>query len=145
MIFQGGSGPPVPPSGSALVSSLVPPNVGNISHYNLRNETNLQTIPARSQQYYNSFLPSTTRIWNSLPDDTKNSPSFESFKHKLNINITKPPPYYFSGSLYHARIRLNCSLRYHLSRKTSLLILYVNAVRLKILHIFSYTAISLDN
>ena len=103
------------------LSSLVPPTVGNISQYNLRNETNLQTVPARSQQYYNSFLPSTTRIWNSLPDDTKNSPSVESFKHKLNSNITKPPPYYFSGSrlgqIYHARIRLNCSLRYHLFQK----------------------------
>ena len=121
------------------LSSLVPPTVGNISQYNLRNETNLQTVPASSQQYYNSFLPSTTRIWNSLPDDTKNSPSVESFRHKLNSNITKPPPYYFSGSrlgqIYHARIRLNCSL----------IILYVNAVRLKILHIFSYTAISMDN
>ena len=88
---------------------------------NLRNETNLQTLQARSQQYYNSFLPSTTRIWNSLPDDTKNSPSVESFKHKLNNNITKPPPYYFSGSrlgqIYHARIRLNCLLRYHLFQK----------------------------
>ena len=102
------------------LSSLVPPTVGNISQYNLRNETNLQTIPARSQQYYYSFLPSTTRIWNSLPDDTKNSPSAESFKHKLN-NTTKSPPYYFSGSrlgqIYHARIRLNCSLRYHLFQK----------------------------
>ena len=63
------------------LSSPVPPTVGNISQYNLRNETNLQTIPARSQQYYNSFLPSTTRIWNSLSDDTKNSQSVESFKH----------------------------------------------------------------
>ena len=92
-----------------------------LSQYKLCNETNLQTIPAISQQYYNSFLPSTTRIWNSLTDDTKNSPSVESFKHKLNNNITKPPPYYFSGSrlgqIYHARIRLNCSLRYHLFQK----------------------------
>ena len=103
------------------ISSLVPPTVGNISQYNLRNKRNLQTVPARSQQYYNSFLLSTTRIWNSLSDDTKNSPSVESFKHKLNSNITKPPPYYFSGSqlgqIYHARIRLNCSLRYHLFQK----------------------------
>ena len=81
-------------------------------------ETNLQTIPARSQPYYKSFLPSTTRIWKTLPDDTKNSPSVESFKHKLNNNITKPPRNYFSGSrlgqIYHPRIQLNCSLRYHL-------------------------------
>ena len=103
------------------LSSLVPPTVGNISQYNFRNETNLQTIPAISQQYYNSFLPSTTRIWNSLPDNTKNSPSVESFKHKLISSITKPPPYYFSGprlgQIYHAGMRLNCALRYHLFQK----------------------------
>ena len=80
------------------LSSLVPPTVGNISQYNLCNETKFQTISARSQQYYNSFLPSTTRIWDSLPDDTKSSPSVESFKQKLNNNITRPPPYYFAGS-----------------------------------------------
>ena len=129
-----------------LSSSLVPPTVGNISQYNLRNETNLQTIPARSKQYYYSCLPSTTRIWNSLPDNTKNSPSVESFKHELNNNITKPPPYYFSGSrlgqIYHDRIPLKCSLRYQLFQKMSLIILCVNAVRLKIHHTFSYTAIS---
>ena len=123
------------------LSSLVPPTVGNISQYNLRNETNLQTIPARSQQYYNSFLPSTTRIRNSLPDDTKSSPSVESFKQKLKNNITRPPPYYFSGSrlgqIYHPRKRLNCSLRHHLYQKISLIILCMNEVRLKILHTFS--------
>ena len=103
------------------ITSLVPPTVGNISQYNLRNETNFQTIPARSQQYYNSFIPSTTHIWNSLPDDTEYFPSVESFKHTLNNNITKPPPYYFSGSrlgqIYHVHIQLNCSLRYHLFQK----------------------------
>ena len=108
-----------------MINSLAPEylssTVYNISQYNVLNETYLQTIPARSQQYYNTFLPSTTRIWNSLPNDTKNSPSVGSFKHKLSNNITKPPPYYFSGSrlgqIYHASIRLNCSLRYHLFKK----------------------------
>ena len=127
-----------------MIYSLAPEylssTVDNISQYNVLNETNLQTIPARSQQYYNTFLPSTTRIWNSLPNDTKNSPSVESFKHKLSNNITRPSPYYVSGSrlgqIYHASIRLNCSLRYHLSRKISLIILCVNAVRLKILQTF---------
>ena len=131
------------------LSSLVPPTVGNISHYNLRNETNLQIVTARSQQYYNSFLPSTTRIWNSLPGDTRNSPSVESFKHKLNSNITKPPPYYFSGSrlgqIYHARIRLNCSLRCHLFQKNIIDNPVCKCGEIEILHMFSYTAVSMDN
>ena len=127
-----------------MIYSLAPEylssTVDNISEYNVLNETNLQTIPARSQQYYNTFLPSTTRIWNSLPNDTKNSPSVESFKHKLSNNITKPSPYYFSGSrlgqIYHASIRLNCSLRYHLFKKNIIDNPVCDAVRLKILQTF---------
>ena len=37
------------------LSSLVLPTVGKISQYNLRNETNLQTIPGRSQQSSTHF------------------------------------------------------------------------------------------
>ena len=127
------------------LSSLVPPTVGNISQYNLRNETNLQTIPARSQQYYISFFPSTTYIWNSLPDDTTNSPSVESFKHKLKTTTLL---------LFWLTIRTNILCPHTIElltevssfpEKTPLIILCVNAVRLKILHTFSYTAISTDN
>ena len=130
------------------LSSLLPPTVCNISQYNLCNETNLQTFPARSQQYYNSFLPSTTRIWNSLPDDTKNSPSVESFKHKLNNNITKPLPYLFSGSrlgqICHASIRSNCSLRYHLLQKNNIDNPVCECDEIENTSHFSYTAISTD-
>ena len=46
-------------------SSLEPPTVCS-TRYRLRNESDLQTIPAKSQ-YYHSFLPSVTRAWNRLP------------------------------------------------------------------------------
>ena len=49
------------------LSSLVPTLVQNVSHYNLRNADNLQTVPSRTTQYCNSFLPSVVRDWNSLP------------------------------------------------------------------------------
>ena len=39
------------------LSSLVPPTVGSTVRYNLGNESDLQTVPAKSQQYFNSFLP----------------------------------------------------------------------------------------
>ena len=45
------------------LSSLVPPTVGSAVRYPLRNESNLQTVPAKSKQYYESFLPSTTRLY----------------------------------------------------------------------------------
>ena len=48
------------------LSNLLPPTVSNLSCYNLRNSNDLQTVDARTSQYYHSFLPSTTRDWNLL-------------------------------------------------------------------------------
>ena len=50
----------------SYLSNLIPQTVNNISHYNLRNSDNIQSIHARTSQYANSFLPSTVRSWNSL-------------------------------------------------------------------------------
>ena len=66
------------------LSSLLPPTVGNISQYNLRNETNLQMIPARFQQYYNFSLQ--PRVFGTA--DTKNSHRL----NPLNINSTTTLP-----------------------------------------------------
>ena len=66
------------------LSSLVPETVSNISHYSLRNSNDLLTIAARSSQYYHSFLLSTTRDWNSLSIEAKQSDSVNSFKRFLN-------------------------------------------------------------
>ena len=46
--------------------TLIPPLVGQTSRYNLRNANDLQTIDARTTLYFNSFLSSTVRDWNSL-------------------------------------------------------------------------------
>ena len=104
------------------LSSLLPPTVGSTVRYPLRNQSNLQTVPARSEQYFNSFLPSTTRSWNRLSEDQKNSQSLAVFKAKLNTNINRPPAHYYSGSrlgqIHHARLRLKCSsLQQHLHHK----------------------------
>ena len=79
------------------LSTVAPQTVGSTTRYKLRNESDLQTIPAKSQQYYHSFLPSVTRAWNILPKETKTSPNFTTFKHKLNKDIKKPPQYYYCG------------------------------------------------
>ena len=102
--------------------SLVPENVGNNSAYNLRIARNLNTIQARSQLYYKSFLPSVTRDWNGLSEGIRNSPSLSSFKHQLNVNLAKSPILFFDGKrlgqIYHARLRMRCSsLNAHLFSK----------------------------
>ena len=104
------------------LTSLVPATVGSTSSYPLRNASNLQTIHANSQVYYNSFLPSVVHDWNELPEQTRNSPSLNSFKKSINVNISTPPRYYNTGKrlgqIYHARLRTSCSsLRQHLFSK----------------------------
>ena len=51
----------------SFLSSLVPQPVHAASSYNLRNSNYIQNIPARSNYYHNSFLPSTVRELNNLP------------------------------------------------------------------------------
>ncbi|MCG8046167.1 MAG: reverse transcriptase domain-containing protein [Candidatus Thiodiazotropha endolucinida] len=102
--------------------SLVPPTIGSTSSYPLRNANNLRILHTHSQLYYNSFLPSAVREWNDLPEPTRNSPSLNIFKSRINSNITLPPSYYSTGKrigqIYHARLRTKCSsLRQHLFSK----------------------------
>ena len=101
---------------------LVPPIIQETTNYNLRNASEIQTLHASTNLYYNSFFPSMIRAWNSLPEDTKQSPSISSFKFRLNRDINKPPKYYNTGTrmvqILHTRIRLECSsLNAHLYRK----------------------------
>ena len=105
------------------LSSLVPPTIGDTTNYPLRNSSNLLTVHASSQLYYNSFLPSVIREWNELPEDIRNLPSIATFKRKLNSDVTKIPSFYFDGvrlgQIYHARLRTSCSsLNQHLFLKT---------------------------
>ena len=78
--------------------SLIPLYVNRVSSYNLRNSNNIQTIPARTNLYYNSFLLSVVREWNNLPLDVRNSDSLNSFKKRLNDRDRYIPKYYYSGN-----------------------------------------------
>ena len=78
--------------------SLIPPTVDTKSSYNLRNAHNIRTIHSRTTQYFNSFLLSTIREWNTLPLDVRNCDSIISFKRKLNSDINVVPKYFLHGS-----------------------------------------------
>ena len=96
------------------LSSLVPSTVSNISRYNLRNSNNLQTIYARTTLYYNSFLPSTIRAWNEVPEQVKQSDSVNAFRRFLNKEKSHIPKHFYVGKrkapILHTRLRTNCSL-----------------------------------
>ena len=95
------------------LSNLIPPTVSNLSRFNLRNSYDLQTADARTGQYYQSFLSSTTRDWNSLSVETNQSESVNSFKLLLTKGKSTVPDHYYIGSrkaqILHTRIRTNCS------------------------------------
>ncbi len=100
---------------------IVPPEI-DTSRYNFRNSDNVQLVRSRTTLYFNSFLPSTVREWNSLPNDTRNAQSLNCFKTKIKINTGKVPSYYYNGSRYlqviHTRLRTKCSaLNHDLYRK----------------------------
>ena len=106
----------------AYLTQLVPDQVGQASSYNLRKARNLQTIHATTQLYYNSFLPSVIRDWNTLPSSIRTLPTVESFKRSLNTQTYRKPSFYFCGDrfgqIHYTRLRTNCSsLRYYLYHK----------------------------
>ena len=104
------------------LNCLVPPFVQDASRYSLGNSNNLNIVPSNSNLYYNSFVPSTKRLWNNLPLLVRNSTSLNEFKKNISGQCIKPPEYSYFGDrpaqIYHARLRLECSsLRSHLYHK----------------------------
>lgn len=96
----------------AFLSDLVPEQVQDSSHYNLRNADDYLAINARTSLYRNSFLPTAVREWNNLSPDIKSSPTLAIFKS--NMKNKRPfHPYLHYGDrksqVIHSRLRLNCS------------------------------------
>ena len=63
---------------------IVQPHLPRQTPYNLRNESTTFHPPfSRTASFYNSFIPSTIRLWNTLPLYIKESPSLNIFKYRL--------------------------------------------------------------
>ena len=102
-----------------MYTNLTPLYLSDLVQYNLRNSHALQTVDARSNNYYYSFLPSTVREWNNLPSDITQTESVAAFKHNLNReNLV----HFYTGKrhaqILHTRLRTKCSaLNYYLFLK----------------------------
>ena len=81
--------------------------------YGLRNNNQLTTLNTRTVNFYNTFLPQMTRIWNALDNGIKYIGSLQDFINHMRRNDIKIPKYYYSGprkwQLIHTRMRLGCS------------------------------------
>ena len=99
------------------LTSLIPSSVTETSSYNLRNSNGIRTVRARTSQYFSSFLPSTIREWNNLPEEQRYSPTIASFKYQLNQPNSFTPKYFYIGErqaqILHTRLRTKCSSLNH--------------------------------
>ena len=65
------------------LSTLVPQPIENTIGYNLLDASYLRQPFSRTELYYKSFLPSSIRLWNDLSYETREAPSFTSFKYQV--------------------------------------------------------------
>lgn len=79
---------------------LIQPYFPTEHAYNLRSNGNFYSLPlCRTTSYYNSFIPSTIKLWNNLDAEIKDSSSLSIFKSKLkNQNIPKTYKHYSFGN-----------------------------------------------
>ena len=101
---------------------LLPPLVAQRNPYNLRNPLTRDVPFCRTELYRRSFFPSTSTLWNNLPDSVKRSNSLSSFKRYLIRPDTPVPKYYYSGErepqVVHTKLRLGMSdLNAHLFQR----------------------------
>ena len=112
----------------SYINDIIPPTVGEVSTYPLRNRENLSAIHTRTTLFQKSCIPSSLKLWNTTDTHTRESNTFGGFKNsiQLNRNTKSVPSHYVNGTRYlsvlHARIRNSCS---NLNED-----LYVNHLRL---------------
>ena len=88
------------------ISCLVPQAFANIHDYNTRNASALPVVRTRTSLYYNSFIPSSVRLWNLQPDNIRLSLSIQA-----SFFIVCALPFHHSVFLYEIfslyQIRIN--------------------------------------
>ena len=95
------------------LNNCLPPLMSEINPYHRRNPLDRLIPRPRLELYKQSFFPSTTILWNSLPDYVKLSDSLAEFKRYLSTNDIRVPIYYYSSNrvseIVHCKLRLEIS------------------------------------
>ena len=104
-----------------FVNGLVPEHlavkfpqlVSDVNPYHRRRPLERQTLPWTTALYHKSYFPSTTLLWNELPDNFKSLTSISAFKRNLRRDDPIVPSYFYSGDrtsqIIHCKLRLNMS------------------------------------
>ena len=105
-----------------LLLKLLPPLVSAVNPYHKR-RPHQRVVPSfKTELYRKSFIPSTTMLWNELPDNIQCNKSISVLKRFLSQDDFVIPPYFYLGNRYiqifHCRLRLGISnLNYDLFRR----------------------------
>ena len=99
----------------SYISVLIPPTVSEVSHYNLRDSSNITIPVTRTATFKRSCIPASVDLWNNLDHTTRQKPSLCSFSYALRSHVISNivPIYCIQGnrklSILHARLRNHCS------------------------------------
>ena len=98
------------------ISDIVPPLVGEVTNYSLRNRHNIASMYTRTEISRKSCIPSSVSGWNNLNNNIRESDSYVSFRSTFKNEVlgnAQVPSYFMKGqrrlSVLHARLRNNCS------------------------------------
>ncbi|KAJ8310536.1 hypothetical protein KUTeg_012401 [Tegillarca granosa] len=106
----------------AYLQHIIHPYFPADTGYNLRHSGQFFQLPlCRTSSYFNSFLPSTIKLWNELPITIKSATSIASFKSKLKsyFYTSEINPSFNYGSrvenIHHCQLRnFSSNLKRHL-------------------------------
>jgi len=92
----------------------LPPLTSSQNPYPTRRPYNRAVPRSKTELYKSSFFPSTTKLWNELPDNIKSNTSLSALKQHLSRNDLIAPNYYtFCVSrieqIIHCKLRLGIS------------------------------------
>lgn len=79
------------------LTELVPELVSAQNPYSRRRPLDRSVPKFNTELYRNSCIPSTTIMWNSLPDTVRRSISFSQCKYVLRANDSVVPDYLYFG------------------------------------------------
>ena len=103
------------------LSTLIPNHFQNVHTYSTIRSNAFSLPRTRTSLYASYFLPSTLKLWNSLPPEIKDYPSLSILKSRLTSRVDHDnvPKYYYYGprltQILHARLRMrSSSLNEHL-------------------------------
>ena len=115
-----------------ILNNLAPPYLMDLrpqitssrTRYNLRTSNNLSLPWVRTERYKKSFMFSSIKLWNGLPEEIRCSPTLSSFKSNICkwFQYPKRNYLYYTGdrllAILHTRLRLeNSALNYDLFHK----------------------------